>query len=191
MDKKIELRVVNISNSQAQVPAFAMLLQEMDGERQLPIIIGPAEAQAITFKLNNIKPIRPLTHDLFNTTLTVFSISLLEVLIHKAQEGVFYSYAFFKQGEEVMRIDSRTSDAIALAVRMNAPIYIFESILDKECIIMDDSPEENAEKNKPESKSKSLTSKNIQSLKKELAKAVKEENYELASVLRDEIARRQ
>ena len=134
MDKKIELKVVNISNSQAQAPAFAMLLQEMDGERQFPIIIGPAEAQAITFKLNSIKPIRPLTHDLFTTTLTVFDISLSEVLIYKAQEGVFYSQIFLKKDEEITRIDSRSSDAIALAVRFNAPIYIYESVLDKESI---------------------------------------------------------
>lgn len=188
MDKKVELKVVNISNSQSQVPAFAMLLQEMEGERQLPIIIGPAEAQAITFKINSIRPIRPLTHDLFASTLNVFDITIAEVLIYKAQDGVFYSHIFYKKEEETIRIDSRTSDAIALALRFNAPIYIYESILEKECISMEDSLEKEEE---VEADDNNLTGKSIQSLKKELARAVKEENYELASVLRDEIARRQ
>lgn len=187
MDKKIELRVMNISNSQAQVPAFAMLLQEMDGERQLPIIIGPAEAQAITFKLNSIRPIRPLTHDLFTSTLNVFDITIAEVLIYKAQDGVFYSHIFYKKDEEIVRIDSRTSDAIALALRFNAPIYIYDSILEKECISMS----EPSEKEEAETEDNSLANRDIQSLKKDLARAVKEENYELASILRDEIARRQ
>lgn len=187
MDKKIELRVMNISNSQAQVPAFAMLLQEIDGDRQLPIIIGPAEAQAITFKINNIRPIRPLTHDLFVSTLNVFDISVAEVLIYKAQDGVFYSHIFYKKEEEIVRIDSRTSDAIALAVRSNAPIYIYESILEKECISLEASQEEEV----TETESNTLSDRDIQSLKKDLARAVKDENYELASILRDEIARRQ
>lgn len=184
MERKIELKVINISNSQAQVPAFALLLQDMDGERQLPIIIGPAEAQAITFKLNNIKPIRPLTHDLFATTLSVFDISLSEVLIYKAIDGVFYSQITFRKNDEDIRIDSRSSDAIAMAVRFNSPIYIYESILEKECIrpenmlIMSEDPG-------------NLEHKDIRSLKKELDRAVKEENYELAAILRDEIARRQ
>lgn len=184
MERKIELKVINISNSQAQAPAFAMLLQEVDGERQLPIIIGPAEAQAITFKLNNIKPIRPLTHDLFTSTLTLFDIRLSEVLIYKAQDGVFYSHIFFKKGEETVQIDSRSSDAIALAVRFNAPIYIFDSILEKECITLEGS-------SRPDDDSNSLKNKNLKDLKNNLAQAIKEENYELASILRDEIARRQ
>lgn len=189
MNTKIELRVVNISNSQAQVPAFALLLQEVDGERQLPIIIGPAEAQAITFKLNNITPIRPLTHDLFASTLNVFGISIIEILIYRAQDGVFYSNIVYKKEEEIISIDSRTSDAIALALHFNAPIYIYSSVLEKECISMYDPLEK--EETETEVGESSLTSKSVQALKKELAKAVKEENYELASILRDEIARRQ
>lgn len=188
MEKKTELKVLNISNSQAQAPAFALLLQEIDGDRQLPIIIGPAEAQAISFKLNNIKPIRPLTHDLFATSLNVFEISLIEILIYKAQEGVFYSHIFFKKDEETVRIDSRTSDAIALAMRFNAPIYIYDSILEKECIVLEESDRKAEEETNEKD---SLMKKDVQSLKNELDKAIKEENYELASVLRDEIARRQ
>lgn len=187
MDKKIELRVVNITNSQAQVPAFAMLLQEIDGDRQLPIIIGPAEAQAITFKLNNIRPTRPLTHDLFASTLNVFGIEIMEVVIYKAVDGVFYTHIYYKKEEEVVRMDSRTSDAIALAVRTNSPIYINEATLKKECISLDDSTENKEVKADKDD----LGHKDIQALRKELDRAVKDENYELASVLRDEIARRQ
>lgn len=187
MNKKIELKVVNITNSQAQVPAFAMLLQEVDGNRQLPIIIGAAEAQAITFTLNNIRPTRPLTHDLFSNTLSIFGIEVEEVMIYKAVDGVFYSYIYFKKEEEVTRADSRTSDAIALALRANAPIYISESVLDKECISL----EASSEKKKEEADRSDLGDRDIQALRKELDRAVKEENYELASVLRDEIARRQ
>lgn len=191
MDKKIELEVVNISSSQAQVPAYAMLLHEVGGERQLPIIIGSAEAQAIAFKLNNVKPIRPLTHDLFANSLGIFEILLEEVLIYKANEGVFYSYLFLKDGEKKVQIDSRTSDAIALAMRLNAPIYILESVLDRECIILDDNDDGHSQAVSDSSDEGDLSKQDAQELKKALAKAVKEENYELASILRDEIARRQ
>ena len=134
MDKKVELQVINITNSQAQVGAFAMLLGEVEGERQLPIIIGPAEAQATALYLKGIKTPRPLTHDLFITTLTVLGASLIRVLIYKAKDGIFYSYVYLKKDEEIIRIDARTSDAIALAVRADCPILIYESILEQECL---------------------------------------------------------
>ena len=119
MDKKVELQVLNITNSQAQVGAFAMLLGEVDGERQLPIIIGAAEAQATA---------------LYLTTLGVLGASLLRVLIYKAKDGIFYSYIYLKKDEEIIRIDTRTSDAVALAVRAECPILIYESILEQECL---------------------------------------------------------
>ena len=130
MDKKVELQVINIT----QVGAFAMLLGEVDGERQLPIIIGPAEAQATALYLKRIKTPRPLTHDLFMTTLGVLGASLLRVLIYKAKDGIFYSYIYLKKDEEIIRIDTRTSDAVALAVRAECPILIYESILEQECL---------------------------------------------------------
>lgn len=185
MDKKIRLKVLNITSSQAQTPAFAMLLQEVKGNRQLPVIIGPAEAQAITYKINNIRSVRPLTHDLFTSTLSVFEITVKEVLIYKAVDGIFYSHIFYRKDEEDVRVDSRTSDAIALAIRFNAPIYIFESVLNQECITTTLSKEE------MENEVDSLANRDLRSLQKELSRAIKEENYELASILRDEIARRQ
>ena len=117
MDKKIELQVLNISNSQAQVGAYALVLGEVDGERQLPIIIGPAEAQATALCLKGVKAPRPLTHDLFYTCLNILGTKMLRVLIYKAKEGVFYSYIYLQKEEEIIRIDCRTSDAIALTVR--------------------------------------------------------------------------
>ena len=117
MDKKVELQVINITNSQAQVGAFAMLWGEGDGERHLPIIIGPAEAQATALYLKGVKTPRPLTHDLFITSLTILGASLIRVLIYKAKDGIFYSYIYLKKDEEIIRIDARTSDAVALAVR--------------------------------------------------------------------------
>ena len=186
MDKKVELQVLNITNSQAQVGAFAMLLGEVDGERQLPIIIGPAEAQATALYLKRIKTPRPLTHDLFMTTLGVLGASLLRVLIYKAKDGIFYSYIYLKKDEEIIRIDTRTSDAVALAVRAECPILIYESILEREYIRLDDSDQPDTEQQEEETND----SDNVNSLEQALEQAIKEENYELAARLRDEINRR-
>jgi bifunctional DNase/RNase len=187
MDKKTKLRVVNIIDTQAQLSAFVMLLQEIDGGRRLPVIIGPAEAETIANALNNVRYVRPLTHDLFVNTLKIFGIDVVEVMIYKAVDGIFYSYIYYKKEEEIVRIDSRTSDAIALAVRTSAPIYINSSILERECIPMDailEGKEANVDHD-------NLNDKDIRTLRKDLDRAIKEENYELASILRDEIVRRQ
>lgn len=187
MDKKIELQVLNISNSQAQVGAYALLLGEVEGKRQLPIIIGPAEAQATALSLKGVKAPRPLTHDLFYTCLNILGTKMLRVLIYKAKEGVFYSYIYLKKDEEIIRIDSRTSDAIALAVRSECPIYIYESILEREHIRMDDAETPAAEQNNEEETSDSVS---ISSLEEALDKAIREENYELAARIRDQINRK-
>lgn len=190
MDKKIELQVINITNSQAQVGAFAMLLGEVNGERQLPVIIGPAEAQATALYLKGIKPPRPLTHDLFMTSLTVMGASLLRVLIYKAKEGIFYSYIYLKKDDEITRIDARTSDAIALAVRADCPILIYNSLLERECLHLSDeeSPHSEDSGNDEEEQENPVPS-NVTSisLEEELEKAIKAENYELAAKIRDQI----
>ena len=177
MDKKVELQVLNITNSQAQVGAFAMLLGEVDGERQLPIIIGPAEAQATALYLKGVKTPRPLTHDLFITSFTVLGASLIRVLIYKAKDGIFYSYIYLKKDNEIIRIDARTSDAIALAVRADCPILIYESILEQECLHL--SGEERT-------RSGQINDEGI-SDEEALQQAIKEENYELAARIRDQI----
>ena len=190
MDKKIELQVINITNSQAQVGAFAMLLGEVNGERQLPVIIGPAEAQATALYLKGIKTPRPLTHDLFMTSLTVMGASLLRVLIYKAKEGIFYSYIYLKKDDEITRIDARTSDAIALAVRADCPILIYNSLLERECLHLSDeeSPRSEDSGNDEEEQDNPVPS-NVTSisLEEELEKAIKTENYELAAKIRDQI----
>lgn len=188
--KKVELKVINITNSQAQVGAFAMLLGEVDGDRQLPIIIGPAEAQATALYLKGIKTPRPLTHDLFITTLMALGASLIRVLIYKAKNGIFYSYIYLKKEEEIIRIDARTSDAIALAVRSDCPILIFESILEQECLHISDEKrdrfEETDEDEDPEEKHSTSAPFSI-SLEEALQQAIKDENYELAAQIRDQI----
>ena len=177
MDKKVELQVINITNSQAQIGAFAMLLGEVDGERQLPIIIGPAEAQATALYLKGVKTPRPLTHDLFITSLTVLGASLIRVLIYKAKDGIFYSYIYLKKDNEIIRIDARTSDAIALAVRADCPILIYESILEQECLHL---------AGEERTRCGQINDEGI-SLEEALQQAIKEENYELAARIRDQI----
>jgi bifunctional DNase/RNase len=189
MDQKIRLYVTNIINTQAQQPAYAMILREGGGERRMAIIIGYTGAEAITDYLTFVKHPRPLTYDLFEKTLRAFQIKITEVLIQKAEDGVFHSSIYYeKAGEEMVSLDARTSDAVALAIRWDAPIYIHESLLERECIPM--SVIEKME-TKAEEEPYDLSDKDIQALRKDLDRAIKDENYELASILRDEIARRQ
>ena len=190
MDKKVELQVINITNSQAQIGAFAMLLGEVDGERQLPIIIGPAEAQATALYLKGVKTPRALTHDLFTTSLTVLGASLIRVLIYKAKDGIFYSYIYLKKDEEIIRIDARTSDAVALAVRADCPILIYESLLEQECLRMSAEKRNRSEETEDDEESEeehSSSAPTSLSLEEALQQAIKDENYELAAQIRDQI----
>ena len=168
-----------------------MLLGEVDGERQLPVIIGPAEAQATILYLKGIKTPRPLTHDLFTTSLNALGVHLIRILIYKAKDGIFYSYIYLKKNEEIIRIDARTSDAIALAVRAECPILIYESILEQECLRISDEARNHSEEMEDddeltgeESTASHSTSK---TLEEALEQAIKDENYELAARIRDQI----
>lgn len=199
MEKKVELEVLNITNSQAQAGAFAMLLGEVDGERQLPIIIGPAEAQSIALTLKGVQTPRPLTHDLFITSLVALGATLLRILIYKAQEGIFYSSIFLKKDEEIIRIDSRTSDAVALAVRADCPILIYDSILERECLRFSENEakiskeeEEEEEEEREEKKEEREPPRNAasMSLEEKLEQAIKNEDYERAAQIRDRIKSR-
>ena len=189
MDKKIELYIISITNSQAQAGAFAMLLGEVNGERKLPIIIGPAEAQATALYLRGISTPRPLTHDLFFTVLTSLGITLLRILIYRAQEGIFYSYIYLKKDNEITRIDARTSDAIALAIRAKCPILIYESVLEQESLRIKNESDTQG-KDVPREKTKerdSAFNAPSMTLEEVLEKAIKEENYELAAKIREQI----
>jgi bifunctional DNase/RNase len=129
--KRVKLKVMGISDSQPQSGAYALLLIEENGDRRIPIIIGGFEAQAIVIKLENLEPPRPLTHDLFKKVADQFNIAVIEVIIDKLEEGVFFSKLVCNNGEKEYIIDSRTSDAVAIALRFGCPIYINEEILEK------------------------------------------------------------
>lgn len=185
-----ELKVVGISNSQTQTGAFALILGEINSNQRIPIIIGAYEAQSIALHLENMVPSRPLTHDLFVTFFNSFNVQLKEVYINKFSEGIFYSVLVCKKDEDIIEIDSRTSDAIALAVRLNAPIYCDEKIIKKTAIIIDieaDINEEAEEEDKSETIYESMS---IEELQAELDTAIENEDYELASVLRDILNKR-
>lgn len=193
--KKIKLNILGLSYSQTQSGAYALVLAEEEGERRIPIIIGGVEAQSIAIRLEGLEPPRPLTHDLFLNFAKAFSIQLEEVIIYKLEEGIFYSELVCLKEEEVIRIDSRTSDAVALALRFNCPIYTFEEIMVKAGIVLDleDAKKEDVHKEKPASTEKKtpLESKSIGELDAMLQEAVEAENYEKASEIRDEIQRRE
>lgn len=178
--KKIELQVLNISNSQAQAGAYAMVLGEINGARQLPVIIGSAEAQSMMIEMKGIVPPRPLTHTLFASVLKVLGAELLRVLIYKVDNGVFYSYLYMKAEETILRIDARTSDAVALALRMNAPIFIYDDILEAECL-----KAEHTGENRDTGKDAVAQKKTLEQLKAALQDAIDKEDYERAAQLRD------
>jgi len=192
--KRVKLKVLGISYSQTQSGAYALILVEENGERRVPIIIGGFEAQAIVIKLENLEPPRPLTHDLFRSFAAEFNISIIEVMIYKLEEGVFYSRLLCNNGEKELSIDSRTSDAVALALRFGCPIYIASEILDKAGITVTASETETAEEDENNNLFDAGGSKyenySEDELYKMIDEAVKTEDYERAASIRDEIEKR-
>jgi bifunctional DNase/RNase len=192
---KIKLNVLGLSVSQTQTGAYALVLSEDNGDRRIPIIIGPVEAQSIAIQLEGLHPPRPLTHDLFKNIAHAFQIELIEVIIYKLEEGIFFSELICEQNGSRIAIDSRTSDAVALALRFKCPIYTTEEILSKAGIVIevsdgfsedampDELDEEDNRKNKYELYS-------VKELEQLLHEAVQDEKYEMASEIRDEISRR-
>ena len=192
--KRIKLKVLGISYSQTQSGAYALVLIEEKGERRIPIIIGGFEAQSIVIKLENLDPPRPLTHDLFKSFADVFNVSVIEVFIYKLEEGVFYSKLICSNGEKEYTIDSRTSDAVALSLRFECPIFITEEILEKAGITV--TPSGSAAQNASVEESvfepdvTKYSSYTDEELYKMIDEAVKTEDYERAAAIRDEIDRR-
>ena len=180
MEKYVELKIHDMSTTLYPADAYALVLEVVGGERKMPVIIGHLEAQAIKVMMVKYHPPRPLTHDLFVTFAQKLEAELRMVLIYKAKDGVFYSYLYFeKEGEEI-KIDARTSDAIALALRFNCPIYTTEEILESEHL-----------HDLGEGKfSVPISSVSLQMLEEALQNAIEKEEYEQASQLRDEIRRR-
>ena len=200
--KTVQLSIIGLKYSQTQKNAYALLLGEEDGPRRLPIVIGTFEAQSIALALEKDVLRRPLTHDLFTSFALTFNIYLKKVMIHKLEEGIFYSYLVCELNGEIHQIDSRTSDAVALALRFNCPIYTSEEILEKAGIILDDQTSKATKKIESKVKSKPIKKEPVKSsesdlrrlsektLNKKLNLALEKEDYELAASIRDELNRR-
>ena len=195
--KKIELEIVALSHSITQTHSYAVVLGEVDGLRRLPIVIGGFEAQAIAVALERMQPSRPLTHDLFANFMTTFGIELTEVIIYKLDEGIFFSKLICRHDGDSIEIDSRTSDALAMAVRANCKIYTYESILETAGLYLeqtegaveptaDTKPNKVPVTNKPllDADMKNL---NLEELNKLLQKVLEQEDYVRAINIRDEI----
>ncbi len=190
--KKLELEIVALSHSVTQSHSYAVVLGEVDGVRKLPIVIGGFEAQAIAVALENMQPTRPLTHDLMKNMMDAFSLQLTEIIIYKIQEGIFYSKLICQSPVETIEIDSRTSDALAIAVRFDAPIFTYENILDSAGMQMEDNPkpqiiEDKKTKSKVTSNKNDLSNFNITELQKMLEEVLEQEDYIKAAQIRDEI----
>lgn len=201
----VRLNIKGISYSQTQSGAYALILNEVDGDRKLPIIIGAFEAQSIAIALEKeLKPPRPLTHDLFKSFSDRFDIVVKQVIIHKLVDGVFYSSIICERDKIEEIIDARTSDAIALALRFQAPIFTYKNILEKAGIYLKATPKKDfpkkeqeviekiltGEETPPKRPAKSYKNYSIGELEKMLKKAVTDEDYEKAALIRDEISKR-
>lgn len=201
----VRLHIKGISYSQTQSGAYALILSEVEGDRKLPIIIGAFEAQSIAIALEKeLKPPRPLTHDLFKSFADRFEIVVKQVIIHKLVDGVFYSSIICERDKIEEIIDARTSDAIALALRFQAPIFTYKNILEKAGIYLKVSPKKDLPRKEQEAIEKILTGEepsqksstksyknySLSELEKMLKKAVNNEDYETAAHLRDEISKR-
>ncbi len=187
---KIKLEIIGLSYSQTQSGAYALVLSEAGGKRRLPIIIGGFEAQAIAIELEKMVPTRPLTHDLFKTFATAFSINVKEVVIYNLQEGIFFAKLVCERDGHISDIDARTSDAIALAVRFECPIYTFESILASAGILSDEFLEEEEDTAEDGNEDGEFGKMTVEELETAIQEAIENEDYERASMLRDEINRR-
>jgi len=200
--KKIELKILGISYTHSQTSAYALILAESDGLRRLPIIIGISEAQAIAIELEKMKAIRPLTHDLFKSLSSAYHIFLKDVVINKFEEGIFHAQMTFTDGIDEKQLDARTSDAVAIALRFDAPIFTYEEILNVAGIILDNDnkgplSDENLTDDKGEkddyvedNKYADYSQFTVKELEEMLSKAIEEEAFEKASHIRDEMEKR-
>ena len=200
--EKIKLEIIGLSSSHSsQSGSFALVLGEVSGDRRLPIIIGMFEAQAIAIEIEKIKPNRPMTHDLFKSFGNSFDFTIVEIIISDLKEGVFFAKIVCENHDKRVEVDARPSDAIAIGLRFNAPIYTFETILDEAGIILTEETEEEATQIRPEKekekpfkekspKKESLKDDSYEKLSELLEKALAKEDYETAARIRDEMNRR-
>ncbi|NJO24930.1 MAG: bifunctional nuclease family protein [Bacteroidia bacterium] len=195
--KKIELEIVALSHSITQTHSYAVVLGEVNGLRRLPIVIGGFEAQAIAVALEKMQPSRPLTHDLMKNFMNAFGVELHEIIISDLQEGIFYSRLVCSSDSDTVEIDSRTSDAIALAVRFGCPIYTFENILESAGILMEEttgkkkkSKEQPAVTEEESKVNEDLKTMTVEELNDLLNNVLEHEDYIRAIAIRDEINNR-
>ena len=200
--KKIELEIIALSHSITQTHSYAVVLGEVNGVKRLPIVIGGFEAQAIAVALEKIKPSRPLTHDLMRNFMNAFSVQLVEIIINDFQEGIFYSQLVCQHNGDTVEIDSRTSDALALAVRFGCPIFTYKHIMDHAGVSLEeerkaDYPAAEQETFYTEAVSagygtgEDLKSLSLEDLEKLLTEVLEHEDYMRAIAIRDEIKSRQ
>ncbi|MDB9882906.1 DUF151 domain-containing protein [Bacteroidia bacterium] len=193
MGEKIELNIVGLTSGHSQRNSYTLILGEENGELKLPVVIGSYEAQSIALVIEGLTPQRPLTHDLMFDTFTKYGISVKEVVIDQLKEGVFYAKLITEQNGIEFAVDSRTSDAIALALRAKCSIFTYKNIMDDAGIIYDDEetdldePEHIQEQKEKTSSPNSLSSLSLNELNQELDKAIQVEDYDKAAVIRDEI----
>jgi len=196
--EKIELEVIAISHSLSQAHSYAVVLGEVVGPRRLPIVIGAFEAQSIALAHEKMTPTRPLTHDLMKNLCVAMGIEITEIVINNLEDGIFYAQLICKYGEEELEIDSRTSDALALALRFECPIFTYDFILDQAGVEMEESDEFVEKKPKKQSskttakasKKENLSDYTSRELEELLKAALDKEEYERASTIRDEISNR-
>ncbi|MDR0505297.1 MAG: bifunctional nuclease family protein [Dysgonamonadaceae bacterium] len=187
--EKIKLKILGVTFSQVQTGAYALILKEENGQRRFPVIVGTPEAQSIAIFMDNLTPPRPLTHDLFVSFAKTADIEIVAANIYKYEDGVFYSELVFIHNEKELRIDSRTSDAVAIAIRLEVPVYTTEEIMREVSVVLEDDDladnEDDTAKNKI-----SYDIMNIEDLQKKMNDAIINEDYEKASHIRDLINKR-
>lgn len=198
--KKIKLEILGLSSSQSQTSSFALVLGEAEGNRRLPIIIGMFEAQAIAIEIEKIIPNRPMTHDLFKSFANNFHFTVEEIIISDLKEGVFFAKIVCSDGLKKMEVDARPSDAIAIGLRFDSPIFTYENILAEAGIVLTDETEDETAEAKPEKtktkkevaakKTDDLKNFSVERLHELLKEAIDKEDYERAAKVRDEISKR-
>lgn len=184
--KKVEVEPLRIFDNRASGASYVLVMGERGGRREFPIIVGTAEAQSLITQVHNLMPQRPTTHMLFSAVLEALGVSLLRALIYKVERGVFYSYIYLKVNETILRVDSRISDAVIMALRMNAPIFIYEEILDSELLKTGMGSADPVGSTAPEQDDQ-LQEDTVTLLTDALQRAVAAEDYELAARLRDQL----
>lgn len=198
MDHTIELEILGLSSNHSQSGSFTLVMGEVGGSRRLPIVIGMFEAQAIAIEIEKIIPNRPMTHDLFKSFSSNFNFSVDQILVSDMREGVFYAKITCKSASKTVEIDARPSDAIAIAVRFDAPIYCVTKVMSEAAIEFNEEEEKKEQKQVKQGRSVSTSSRSSDSLKdfsldklnQMLDKAINNEDYERAARIRDEINRR-